>query len=72
MMHYNNDYHYWGMHFVWWAIWIIFLIWIFATPYKIPGKRAQKETPLDVLKKRFAVGEISKEEYQEKKDLLKK
>lgn len=71
-MHYNNDYHYWGMHFVWWAIWIIFLIWIFATPYKIPGKRAQKETPLDVLKKRFAAGEISKEEYQEKKDLLEK
>jgi putative membrane protein len=72
MMNYNNDYHFWGMHFIWWILWVIFLIWIFATPYKIPGQRALKDTPLEILKRRFANGEINKEEYQEKKELLSK
>ena len=68
-MHYYN-YHFWGMHFIWWIIWIIFLIWIFATPWNIPGQRTKKDTPLDILKKRFARGEINKEEYEEKKKTL--
>ena len=46
------------------------LFWIFATPYTIPGQRSKKDSPLDILKKRFASGEITKEEYQEKKKLI--
>lgn len=46
------------------------LFWIFATPYTIPGQRARKDSPLDILKKRFASGEITKEEYQEKKKIV--
>lgn len=68
-MYYNN-YHFVGMHLVWWFIWGIFLIWIFATPYDIPGQRRKKDTPLDILKKRFASGQINNEEYQEKKKIL--
>ena len=68
-MYYNN-YHFWGMHFVWWFIWFIMLFWIFATPYSIPGQRAKKDSPLDILKKRFASGEITKEEFQEKKKII--
>jgi len=49
MMNYEN-YHFVGMHFIWWVIWIIVLFWIFATPYNIPGQRAKKDTPLDILK----------------------
>lgn len=69
MMNYEN-YHFWGMHSLWWIIWIILLFWIFATPYNIPGQRTKKDTPLNILKKRFALGEISKEEYEEKKKLI--
>lgn len=69
MMNYEN-YNFWGMHFFWWFMWLILLFWIFATPYKIPGQRHQKDTPLDVLKKRFALGEITKIEFEEMKKTL--
>jgi len=64
--------HYWGMHIIWWVIWVVFIIWIFATPWDIPGQRTKKETPLDLLKKRYAKGEISKEEYEDIKKTLQK
>lgn len=67
----NHEYYnFWGMHFFWWIIWIILLFWIFATPYNIPGQRAKKDTPLNILKKRFASGEITKEEFLEKKKII--
>ena len=65
-----NGYHFGGMHFIWWFIWVIFLIWIFATPYDIPGQKIKKDTPLDILKKRYADGSINTEEYKEKKKHL--
>jgi putative membrane protein len=67
-MFYNN--YYWGMHMGWWFVWIILLFWIFALPYNIPGQRNKKDSPLDILQKRFALGEITTEEYQEKKKIL--
>jgi putative membrane protein len=63
---------YWGMHTIWWVIWVIFMIWVFATPWNIPGQRMKKETPLDLLKKRFAKGEISKEDFEDIKSTLLK
>ena len=44
-----------------------FFFWIFATPYDIPGQRKKKDTPLDILQKRFASVQITNEEYHEKK-----
>lgn len=64
------DGHFGGMHLIWWIIWIIFLIWIFATPWDVPGQRTKKETPLDILKKRYAAGEIDSEEFEERKKAL--
>ena len=58
------------MHLIWWFVWIILLFWIFAIPYDVPGQRSKKDTPLDILKKRYASGEINNEEYQEKKKIL--
>ena len=67
---YYNDYNYWGMNLIWWLIWIVLLFWIFATPYNIPGQRMKKDSPLDILKKRFASGEIKAAEYLEMKKTL--
>jgi len=62
--------HFGGMHLIWWFIWIIFLVWIFFIPTDIPYQRSKKESPLEILKKRFAKGEISKEEFEESKKTL--
>jgi putative membrane protein len=65
-----DGYHFWGMHLVWWSVWGILLFWVFATPYDIPGRSKRKNSPLDILQKRFAAGELTNEEYQEKKKIL--
>ena len=67
---YYDGYHFWGMHFGRWFIWMILLFWIFATPYDIPGQRRKKDSPLDILKKRFASGQITSEEYEAGKKTL--
>lgn len=67
MMH--NSYQ-WGMHLGWWLVWAFLLFWIFVIPYNIPGQRAKRESPLDMLKKRFASGQIDKEEYLAKKSII--
>ena len=65
-----NGYPYWGMDLIWWFIWVVVLIWIFATPYSIPGERRQKDTSLDILKRQLASGKIKIEEYEKKKKML--
>lgn len=58
------------MNLVWWFVWDVLLFWIFFTPYKIPRQRNKKDSPLDVLKKRFSRGEIDNVEYEEKKKII--
>ncbi len=67
MFYYNN---FWGMDFIWWFIWIMLLFWIFAVPYDIPFQRNRRLSPLDTLQRRFAAGDISPEEYHEKKKII--
>ena len=68
-MFYENSYL-WGMHLLWWGALIVLLFWIFLLPFNIPGQRMKKDTPLDILKKQFASGAITKEEYVERKNIL--
>lgn len=73
-MDFYND-NYLGMHFFWWIIWIVFVVWILVSPY---GKRKAEDkhipfdqrTPFDILQERYAKGEITKEEYLEAKETL--
>ena len=67
-MVFNTDY-YWGMNLVWL---MVLLAWIFVIPFDIPGQRARRNSPLDILQKRFASGQISKDEYTEHKKILEK
>ena len=65
-----NGFSFWGMNFIWWFVWMGLFFWIFFIPYNIPGQRYRKNSPLDILQKRFASGEITTEEYMEKKEIL--
>ena len=55
-------------------MWFLFLILVAVVVYLViqstksrTGDSAPRETAMDILKKRFAKGEISKEEFEEKK-----
>ena len=67
---YHEHGHFWGMHWIWWVLWIILIICIFVTPWAIPGERKKKDSPLDILRKRYAAGELTTEEYEKRKKIL--
>ncbi len=66
-----------GMWFGW-IFWIIILVIIIWAVVQFTNRNQQnnslnpnkEETPLEILKKRYAKGEISKEEYEEIKKNL--
>ena len=62
--------YFWGMDLIWWFLWTMIMVWIFAIPYDIPGQRNRKSSPLDTLQRRFAAGEIGPEEYHERKKII--
>ena len=69
-MFYDN--YYYGMNPIWWVIWVILIFWIFAVPYAIPGQMHKRDTAFEVLRKRFAAGQISAQEYAKDKEILEK
>jgi putative membrane protein len=66
--------YYWGMYGYWWIFWIV--IWILFMIFLIPVRRSrwttyrQLETPLQLLQRRYAAGEITSEEYEERRAKL--
>lgn len=66
----------WGMHFGWWIIWILVIVgvvWaINRTQQGSSSSRPQREAPLETLKRRYAEGELSTEEYEERKKRLER
>ncbi len=64
--------NWWGMalEILFWVLVVLIVIWLFN---KYSGKKdiGPADTPLDILKMRLAKGEISKEQFDEMKELLK-
>jgi putative membrane protein len=67
----NYNYHFVGMDLIWWAICPIVLISFFYFFVSVSKKYAKK-TPLDILRRRFSFGEISVNEYEQRKRFLEK
>lgn len=61
-----------GMHWFWWLFWIALVAAIFFTPWGAPVRRGKppRETPHEVLRRRLAGGEITTQEYEQRKALL--
>ena len=67
-MHYG-EWGFWGMHVFWWLFWIAVVVVLFL-PITPVSRGRRRETPLEVLQRRYAAGEISTEEYEERKAKL--
>ncbi len=79
MMHWGNWGGYgWGMGFGWifmvifWALVIFGIVYIVQSLTRRAGQSGKEESALDMLKKRYAKGEITKEEFDRMKDDLQK
>lgn len=70
--------HGWGMGYGWffmiifWVLIVAAVIFLIAFITRRTGGGGESETALDILKKRYARGEISKDEYERIKEDLKK
>lgn len=73
MFHEING-HGWGMGWAWIFVLLILIIVIWLIIRMVnqnSQSQAGQKTPLDILKERYARGEIDKEEFEErKKDLI--
>ncbi|WP_234573510.1 SHOCT domain-containing protein [Rhodohalobacter sp. 614A] len=65
------DHHLIGMHWLWWVISIIIILLIAFNIIPFRPKNDLKEDAMDILKIRFAKGEIEREEFEERKKILK-
>lgn len=69
-MQHMFDGMFWGMHFLWWVILVAVVVWLLASRTNVFRQGPPNDTPLDILKQRFARGEITKEEYEERRRIL--
>jgi putative membrane protein len=68
-MHFYDGGWFWGMHFLWWLFWLVLIIVFFGLLTPVPRHKV-RETPRQILQRRYAAGEISSEEYEERKGKL--
>ena len=70
----NFDGGWFGMHMFWWFFWILMLVSFFSFLTPVPRKKARlnRLTPFDILQRRYAAGEISTEDYEERKARLER
>lgn len=70
-----HDFNFFGggwMMFFWWFIIIVLVILIIRAVMNSGQNKQHKETPMEILKRRYAKGEIDEEEFQRRKQELQK
>lgn len=61
-----------GMHAFWWLFWVIVIIAVVYLLVRAPSdvKQGQRESAHEVLRRRYAAGELTTQEYEERKAVL--
>lgn len=61
-----------GMSYLWWLVWIVLIVAFFTTVTPVSRREARRSrlSPLDILQRRYAAGELSTAEYEERKAVL--
>ena len=64
-----------GMHYSWWIFWLALIIVVALLlarrqPPGTPGTLTSQPTALQILERRYAAGEISTQEFEERKAKL--
>jgi len=72
-MWYGNGWMF-GMHFMWWGFWLltIVILVVLLLRRETGPPPTSKSTPLETLERRYAAGEISTEEFEERRAHLLK
>lgn len=60
------------MSFIWWIFWVLLIIGFFAFLTPVPRGQTPRTrlTPLELLQRRYAAGELTTAEYEERKQRL--
>ena len=67
----DGSWWFFGMHTFWWLFWIAIIVLLFSLFTPVPKQQARtRGTPLDILQRRLATGEISTEEYERRRAIL--
>ncbi|HWJ20424.1 MAG TPA: SHOCT domain-containing protein [Geobacterales bacterium] len=71
---YWYQWNFFGMHFFWWMFWIVLIIIVFGWATPVPRRRVRlyREDALSILQRRYAAGEITTAEYDERKARIQK
>ena len=71
-MFYEGGYSMGGMHGLWWFFWLAMIGVLVFYGWGSPSekRRRPRESPLDVLQRRLASGEIAADQYEQRKALL--
>jgi putative membrane protein len=62
-------YYFFGMDLIWWMVWFV-LVTMFFHHYQPVRRKKVKSNPIDVLQYKFSTGEISVDEYEQRKRVL--
>ena len=72
MMH-GDGWSFFGMHVIWWFVWILIISSTFAAFTPVPKKHLRAGVrALDILRRRYAAGKMSSEDYEERKAALER
>jgi putative membrane protein len=72
-MYYWDHGAFFGMHLLWWLFWLVLLVAVFSWATPVPRRRMRLyEHPLATLQRRYAAGELTTEEYDERKSRIER